>query len=76
MVDGKEMFQQLWDFTIRTIETIGVIWEWLMTKHYIGLKIDIIGVNFGFELIPMAVAGALMLTLIAFAFIKQYIPLA
>lgn len=75
-MDGRNMIRALWDFVIETIKTIGIVWDWLLTNHYIGLKIDWLGVDFGFNVLPIGVTGVAMVALLVFAFIKDFVPVA
>lgn len=75
-MDYTEMFSKLWDLVMGLIKTINVVWEWLSTNHVIGLKIDVINLNWSFTINPLALTGGVMVTLIVATFIKTFIPVA
>lgn len=75
-MDGQNMIRVLWDFVIETIKTIGVVWDWLLTNHYIGLKIDFLNLDIGFHILPIGVTGVAMVALLVLAFVKDFVPVA
>lgn len=75
-MDGKSVITSLWDFVINLAQAMGEVWSWLSDSHYIGLKIDWLGINFGFNIVPLELTGALLVTILALGFIKAFIPVA
>ncbi len=71
-----DMFKKLWDLVIGLIKSINVVWEWLSTNHILGIKIDVLNIDFSFTINPLALTGGVMVTLIVATFIKTFIPVA
>lgn len=75
-MEGKNVIVSLWDFVINLAKAMGEVWSWLSDSHYIGLRIDWLRINFGFNIVPLELTGAILVTLLAFGFIKAFIPVA
>lgn len=75
-MEGAGVIKSLWDFVINLAKGMGDVWEWLSTSHYIGLRVDWLGINFGFDLVPLHLTGGVLVVLAALAFVKAFIPVA
>lgn len=75
-MNGSSVIKQLWDFIIGLAKAMGSVWEWLTDSHYIGLKIEWLGIDFGFDIVPLHLTGAVLVILAGLLFIKTFIPVA
>lgn len=76
-MDIGEGLKLLWDAIIVFIETLGDLWTWMTTPLYLGLKIDLLGINWGWNIVPLtALLGGFLITFITFTIIKKVVPVA
>lgn len=73
---GAEIIKSLWDFVMTLMQGMSAVWSWLNTAQYIGLKIDLLGIDWGISFIPMYLTGGVLIVLLGLALIKTFIPVA
>lgn len=73
---GKQIIKTLWDFIMSMAQGMGVVWNWLNRPISLGLKLDLIGVDWSITFTPMMLTGGVLITILILGFIKAFIPVA